>query len=293
MTSEFRAAPAEAALPARGPARRGDSGRHGAPDPLADDLRQGLRRYHLWGTLAWNDIRSRYRRTVLGPFWTVLSTATLVGALGMVNAILWHTAIATYLPFFCAGYISWLLFLTIINESGSALTNYEQTIKSMRIPYCIFIFRVLLRNVIVFVHNLSIFAVVAVIFGRWPTASILLLPVGMALALLNYVWISLLLAVIGARFRDLVPLVTNLTTVLFFITPIFWQPAQLDAVPAARFALADANFAYHLVEVIRAPLLGQTPGMLSYAYLGAAAVIGFVVTGLFMRRFYDRIAYWL
>ena len=262
-------------------------------DPLLLDLREGLRRYHLWLSLGWNDIRSRYRRTVLGPFWTVLSTATLVGALGVVNAILWHIAIATYLPFFCAGYISWLLFLTIINESGSALIDAEATIKSIRIPYCVFVFRVLLRNVIVFGHNLTIFIVVAAIFAVPPSASILLLPVGVALAMVNYVWISLLLAVIGARFRDVIPLVTNLTTVLFFITPIFWQPTQLDAVPAARFALADANFAYHLIEVIRAPLLGQMPDVLSYLYLAAAALVGFAVTSLFLRRFYNRIAYWV
>jgi ABC-type polysaccharide/polyol phosphate export permease len=262
-------------------------------DPLLLDLRQGLRRYHLWLNLGWNDIRSRYRRTVLGPFWTVLSTATLVGALGMVNAILWHIAIATYLPFFCAGYISWLLFLTVVNESGSALTDAEATIKSIRIPYCVFVFRVLLRNVIVFGHNLTIFVAVAVIFGTWPSTSTLLLPVGVVLAAVNYAWIGFLLAVIGARFRDVIPLVTNLTTVLFFITPIFWQPAQLDAVPAARFALADANFAYHLIEVIRAPLLGQTPDALSYLYLVVAAVVGFAVTSLFMRRFYDRISYWV
>ena len=231
------------------------------------DLAEGVKRYHLWFSLAWNDIRARYRRTVLGPFWTVLSTATLVAALGVVNAILWHTAIAVYLPFFCAGYISWLLFLTIVNESGSALIDAEATIKSMRIPYCIFVFRVLMRNVIVFGHNLVIFVAVAAIFGVWPTVSTLLLPIGIVLAVVNYIWIGLLLAVIGARFRDVIPLVTNLTTVLFFITPIFWQPAQLDAVPAARIALADANFAYHLIEVIRAPLLGQTPGLLSYLYL--------------------------
>lgn len=262
-------------------------------DPLLRDLRQGLGSYHLWFNLAWNDIRSRYRRTVLGPFWTVLSTATLVGALGMVNSILWHTAVSVYLPFFCAGYISWLLFLSIVNESGSALIVGEATIKSMRIPYFVFVFRVLLRNLIVFVHNLSVFVVIAVIFGKWPSASTLLLPLGVALAVVNYAWISLLLAVICARFRDVVPLVTNVTTVLFFITPIFWQPAQLNSAPAARFALADANFAYHLIEVVRAPLLGQTPHALSYVYLGVTGVAGFALCALFLRRFYDRVAYWL
>jgi ABC-type polysaccharide/polyol phosphate export permease len=134
---------------------------------------------------------------------------------------------------------------------------------------------------------------VAVIFALRPTVSMLLLPVGLALAMVNYLWISLLIAAICARFRDVVQLVANASTVLFFVTPIFWQPAQLDSVPLARSLLADANFAYHLVNVIRAPLLGTTPEPLSFVYLGVAALVGFSVTALFLRRFYDRIAYWL
>ena len=263
------------------------------PDPLIGDLRQGFGRWHLWFNLAWKDIRSRYRRTVIGPFWTVVSTATLVGALGFVNATLWHVEIAIYLPFFCAGYIAWLLFITIVNESGPSLTAAEASIKAIRIPYSIFIFRVLTRNLIVFGHNLAVFVLVALIFGLHPTASMFLLPVGLAFAMVNYLWISLLLAVICARFRDVIQLVANVSTVLFFVTPIFWRPEQLDSVPFARFLLADANFAYHLVDVIRAPLLGSSPDPLSFGYLAAAAVLGFTVTALFLRRFYDRIAYWL
>ena len=263
------------------------------PDPLITDLREGFGRWHLWFNLAWKDIRSRYRRTIIGPFWTVVSTATLVGALGFVNATLWHVEIAIYLPFFCAGYIAWLLFITIVNESGPSLTTAEASIKAIRIPYSIFIFRVLTRNLIVFGHNLAVFILVALIFRLQPTASMLLLPVGLAFAMVNYLWISLLLAVICARFRDVIQLVANVSTVLFFVTPIFWRPEQLASVPIARFLLADANFAYHLVDVIRAPLLGSAPDPLSFGYLAAAAVLGFTVTALFLRRFYDRIAYWL
>jgi ABC-type polysaccharide/polyol phosphate export permease len=265
----------------------------GDGSPLWRDVREGLRRNRLWLTLGWNDIRSRYRRTILGPFWTVLSTATLVGALGFVNAVLWNISISTYLPYFCAGYISWLLFLTIINESCSSIIASEAIVKVVRVPYSVFVFRVLTRNVIVFAHNLTIFVLVAAIFGVSVSANTLLFPVGLALAVVNYAWIGLLLAVICARFRDVIQLVTNVTTILFFVTPVFWQPSQLDAAPLARWVLADANFAYHIVDVIRAPLLGNVPEPLSYIYLTATAVLGFVMTALLMRPFYNRIAYWL
>jgi ABC-type polysaccharide/polyol phosphate export permease len=64
-------------------------------------------------------------------------------------------------------------------------------------------------------------------------------------------------------------------------------------VPAARFLLADANFAYHLVDIVRAPLLGRAPDRLSFVYLCATALLGFALTSAFLRRFYSRIAYWL
>jgi lipopolysaccharide transport system permease protein len=261
--------------------------------PLWRDVRDGLQRNRLWLTLGWNDIRSRYRRTMLGPFWTVLSTATLVGALGFVNAVLWNISISTYLPYFCAGYISWLLFQTIIIESCSSIIASEAIVKVVRVPYSVFVFRVLTRNIIVFGHNLTIFILVALIFGVTVSANTLMLPIGLALAVINYAWVGLLLAVVCARFRDVIQLVTNMTTILFFVTPVFWQPSQLDAAPLARYILADANFAFHIVDVIRAPLLGQMPEMLSLIYLGTSAVVGFLLTSLLLRPFYNRIAYWL
>jgi ABC-type polysaccharide/polyol phosphate export permease len=261
--------------------------------PVYADILDGSGRWHLWRALAWRDIRGRYRRTVFGPFWTVLSTAILVTALGFVYSLLWHENIATYLPFFCAGYISWYLFAMIVTESGTALIQEEAALKSIRIPYSVFIFRVISRNVIVFAHNLVVFAVVGLIFQVHWGWKILLMPIGILLALPNYFWISLLLATVCARFRDVIQLVVNMTNVLFFVTPIFWEPARLASSRIAYGLFVLANPAYHLVEVIRAPLLGKMPDLFNYAYLVGMAVIGFGMLLLLLRHAYGRIAYWL
>ena len=261
--------------------------------PVFADMLDGSGRWHLWRALAWKDIKGRYRRTVIGPLWTVLSTAILVSTLGVVYGLLWHENIATYLPYFCAGYISWFLFSTIVNESGTALIIEEATLKSIRVPYSVFIFRVITRNVIVFAHNLVIFALVAVIFEVHVGWQIFLMPLGLSLSLPNYFWISLLLATICARFRDIIQLVINLTSILFFVTPIFFEPSRLASSRVATLLLVTANPAYHLVEVIRAPLLGQAPDLFTYGYLAGMALLGFAVLLFFLRRVYGRIAYWL
>lgn len=261
--------------------------------PVYADLLEGSGRWHLWWALAWRDIKARYRRTVIGPFWTALSTAILVTTLGFVYAQLWHQDVATYLPWFSAGYISWYLFSTIVLESGTALTQEEATLKSIRVPYSVFIFRVITRNVVVFAHNLLVFGLLVLIFQIHWGWTILLMPVGLLLSLPNYFWLALLLSVVCARFRDVQQLVASLIQILFFVTPIFWQPAQLAGSPVANFVLVTANPAYHLVEAIRAPLLGHVPGLVTYAYLGGMAVVGLAVLLVFLRRLYGRITYWI
>ena len=75
----------------------------------------------------------------------------------------------------------------------------------------------------------------------------------------------------------------------FFLTPIIWQPSLL---PGRALAL-DVNPFFHFVEVVRAPLLGQAPALLSwYAVLGATAG-GWLVTLVLYRRYHGRIAYWI
>ena len=261
--------------------------------PVYADIIDGSGRWHLWRALAWKDIKGRYRRTVIGPFWTVLSTAIFVTSLGFVYALLWHEDIHTYLPYFCAGYISWYLFSAIVNESGTALIQEEATLKSIRIPYSVFIFRVITRDLLVFFHNLVILIVVGIVFDVHWGWKIFLMPIGLLFVLPNYFWISLLLATICARFRDVIQLVANLTQILFFVTPIFWEPSRLASSRLAWFLFVTANPAYHLVEVIRAPLLGHAPSLSDYGYLLGMALAGFALLLLLLRRFYHRIAYWL
>ncbi len=257
------------------------------------DFLEGLQRWHLWRALAWRDIRSRYRRTVIGPFWTALNTAIFVAALGAVYALLWHQPVSRYLPYFCAGYISWYFFLTMANESGSALIVEAETVKTIHVPYSVFIFRVVMRNLIVFLHNLSVFVVVGLIFQIHWGWSLLLVPVGFLFILPNYFWMALLLATICARFRDVIQLVSNITQILFFVTPVFWRASELKSSPFATLLFVRANPAYRFVDVIRAPLLGHAPSLGTYLYLLLIGVLGGGATVLLLRRVYGRIAYWL
>ena len=106
------------------------------------DIVGGMRDYHLWGLLAWQDIRQRYRRSTIGPFWLTISMGALVGGLGMLYAGLFRLQIADYLPFVAAGFVLWGFVSGVINEGCTAFIDAAAIIKQMRLPLSVHVFRV-------------------------------------------------------------------------------------------------------------------------------------------------------
>jgi ABC-2 type transport system permease protein/lipopolysaccharide transport system permease protein len=67
------------------------------------DVIEGAKLWRLWGTLGWNEILQRYRRSTLGPLWLTASMAVMVIALGVVYAELFQQRIDDFIPFLCVG----------------------------------------------------------------------------------------------------------------------------------------------------------------------------------------------
>lgn len=253
------------------------------------DLGEGLLRWWLWGLVAWCDIKQRYRGSVLGPFWLTLSTAIMIGSLGALYSRLFHMEIQTYLPYLSLGILAWGLVSALLTEACTAFISAEHVIKQIRMPLTVHLYRVIARNVIVFGHNLVVFVVVAVWFQvtvDW--ADLMVLP-GMVLLLFAMVPIGLILGTICARFRDVPPIVASLLQVIFFMTPIMWQPDLLG--PNA--ALATYNPFNCFIDLVRAPLLGQWVPETSWEISLAVTALSWLVAFPFFARFRARLAYWV
>ena len=147
------------------------------------DLVAGARAPHLWRVLGWQDIRQRYRRSKLGPFWLTISTGVLVGTLGVLYAALFKVEVANYLPFVAVGFLVWGLISGLINDGCAAFIGAGTIIKQVELPLSVHVYRVVWRNFIVFAHNAVIFVVVAVVFSIWPGWTGLLALPGLAASL--------------------------------------------------------------------------------------------------------------
>jgi ABC-type polysaccharide/polyol phosphate export permease len=125
-----------------------------------------------------------------------------------------------------------------------------------------------------------IVVVVLAVFGYWRQADPLLALVGVALMLLNASWLSLLAGIVSARFRDIPQIVMSIMQFAIFMTPVFWLPDRFGR----HAAVLDLNPFYHLLQAVRAPLLGQPVALHTYVVLVVMATVGWVLTfGLFAR----------
>ena len=255
-----------------------------------DDIFDGLRAREIWTRLGWQEVRRRYRRTVFGPFWATLSLGIFIGAISVVWAPLFNADLRTYLPYLMAGMVSWSFVSQTIIEGCASFTGSENLIKQLNFPYSTLAFMVVWRNMIVLFHHLVILLIIYLVLPENLSFAILLFLPGLFIVALNGVWLVILLGMISARFRDVPPLIGNLVQVMLFITPIFWSPDQLGG--RGRI-LVNLNYLYHLIDLLRAPLLGGRPAALSYIVTIIGAIIGWVVTFTIYARFRRRIAFWL
>ena len=257
----------------------------------ARDLIDGAARVELWARLGWMEVKRRYRRTTLGPFWSVISLAVFVGTVGAVGAGLWQLDPFVYVPYLTAGMLVWAMISTSLTEACSIFIANAGLFRNSRCDFSTLAYALVWRNLLVFLHHLSAYALAVLVLvpHLLGPATLLLLP-GLLLLALNGVWITLLLGMACLRFRDVQQIVTSVVQIAMVITPILWPIDQLRG--TTRLVFVHLNPLHHCVEVVRAPLLGNAPTPGNYIAVAAIAVVGWIATYFVFERFRERIPYW-
>ena len=253
------------------------------------DVADGVALWRLWGRLGWNDILQRYRRSLLGPLWLTASMGIMVLALGVVHARILKMALDDFMPFLCVGLLIWSIISSVLTEAGTLFTGAESYIKQIRLPYSVYVCRFMWSKTIIFAHNFVIYLGIVIYFKLQPGGAVLCAMPGFILILLNGALTSLYVGMVSARFRDVPQLIASIVQIIFFMTPIMWKPELLGS----KSVLMTFNPFYHLVEIVRAPLLGQVPSAENYIALGLISMANFLLAAVLFVRFRARISYWV
>ena len=116
-----------------------------------------------------------------------------------------------------------------------------------------------------------------------------LLPAFLLVAV-NILWLGLIIAIFCTRFRDMLPVIQSVVTLLFFVTPIIWQLQQL---PPTRLHIAQINPFTSLITLLRDPVLGHRPDTLYWQVAAVFAVVGSLFAVWVFNLTRRKITYWL
>lgn len=255
------------------------------------DITAAIGKLSLVGMLGWQDVRQRYRRSAIGPFWLTISMGVMIGTIGLVFGQIFNTPMQEYLPFLTVGMILWTFVSSVLLEGCSGFIAAEGIIKQLPIPLFVHILRVGWRNAIILAHNLIILPLAFLAVGKSFSWLMFFSLPGMLLLAINLLWMALVLGLLCARYRDLPQIVGSALQVVFYLTPIMWMPSLLPKHAGAH--MLNFNPFYHLVEIVRAPLLGQLPSRLNFEVSIALAIVGWVIAIGIYGRYKRRIAFWL
>lgn len=259
------------------------------PKQAVRDLIEGGRSYEMWWRFAMHDIKQRFRRSLIGPLWLTLSMGIMVAALGLVFSTIFQQEISGILPYISVGLIIWGFISSCVNEGALVFISGADYVRNVPIPLSVHVYRMLARNIIILAFNMTIYILVLIVFPHPLNLNYLLAIPGFVLLVVNVGWVSIVLAVLSARYRDIPQVMASLLQVIFFVTPVFWSAHTLPNRPT--FILL--NPIYHFLEIVRTPLLGGQASLTSWAVAVACAVVGSVATVWLYRRAYPRVAYWV
>ena len=238
------------------------------------DLRTSGQRVGLAWSLAWHDISSRYRGSILGPFWITLSMGLLVMGMGLVYSRLFGLTLHDYLPYVALGIVFFATITGTITEGCDTFVQAAGMLSQTSLPMFTFVWRTIFRNLINLAHHLVIVVAVLVYFGFWRTANVPVALLGLALLVINASWGSMLAAIASARFRDIPQIVQSVMQFAMFMTPVFWKSDKFGE----NHIFLELNPFYHTLQAVRAPLLGAAVAPHTYLILAVLAVGGWAVT---------------
>jgi lipopolysaccharide transport system permease protein len=193
-----------------------------------------------------------------------------------------------YLPFLALSLVLWGYVQTLVSESCSCFTASEGMIRSIRMPFSLYAGRIVIRNILVLLHNVIVIVVVFGIFHVWPGWRGLAALPALLLWLVDSLAVGLLLGTFCARFRDVPPIVGSVMQIAFFVSPIIWKP---ELVAAQEWLPLNPFFS--LFEIVRGPLLGEVPHWPAWVMAFLYSLLVCAASWALFVRVRGRIAFWI
>ncbi len=259
---------------------------------LLRDMSGSLRKPEFWALSSWLDIVVRNRQSRLGIFWLMSPAIVYVFGMGGFFASMMNMPMAGFVAYVAIGYLVFRVISSAITESTGAFAGSAAFILDGHVRLTDFVLRVIATAMFHFIVSLPVAAVALAIYPDPHWIGLLFGLFSMSVVILNAVWIGVVFALVGARFPDMRHLVGNVFMFAFLLTPIIWNA---DTMPpgSLRGTLMRFNPFYHMVELVRAPILGQAIDPSTPLYMTVMTIGGWILAILTYRRYARYVPLWI
>lgn len=229
-------------------------------------------------SLVKRDIVSRYRKSILGVAWTLITPLCMVGVIGVVYSVVFGTPLVDFIPFLFSGLAPWL-FITGCAETGAlAYITAEGFITQTSTEIDIFPLRAVLSAFVNFFFMMIAYFIVYGILRPDAFCMNMLLTIPATLTLFVFgVGFANIVSIVNLYIRDYAYIQSILLQCLFYVTPIIYSIEMMKQRGVESIYLY--NPFHYLIDIIRQSMLGATPAPLSSWLISiGVAIITFVVS---------------
>lgn len=245
--------------------------------------------YFLLRKLVAKDFRVRYRNMSLGALWSLLNPIIMTLVLTFVFTNVFPNSTPNYPLFVLCGIVPFNFFSLAWGAGTSSLVENVGLVKRVAIPRQVVVLASILSNSIHVAIQLALLVSLAVLSGKTPNIVWIWLPVILGLEILFVYGLALATASINVFVRDMRYIVESVSTILFWLVPVFYS---FEAIPPRYADLYQFNPIAAVVLASRGLLIhGHAPSsslMLKLALVSVTAlVLGRLMFSRLEHRFYD------
>lgn len=235
-------------------------------------IKEILTRKNLIGELVLKDLKLRYGRPILGPFWAFLLPLTTVFIFYLVFSVFLKakTEEAPYVLYLMAAIFPWRFFNDSIICSATCLVDNKNLIRESNFPYYFLPLSIVLANLINFLPSLAVLIFTAFFLLKGLPLLIILLPLLLLVQLLMTIGLSIIFSLLYVKYRDLKYILEITLTVSFYLTPVFYS------LYLVKNSLAPVLFKAYLYNPLTGILIFYRSVILKGFYLFIAKDLGWL-----------------
>ncbi len=257
---------------------------------LIKDIIDSISKRELWMELAKLDMKVRFTGTYFGVLWVLLGLLLKVGMISLVYSLVLNKPLKEYVLFLSIGVITWNYIASLVSTSTQTFLKGANYFRQMPMPHFVFVFQTVYREtIILLLYQIMAIPLILLYFGLAGIKLIWLWSlVGYFLIILNGIFAGAWLGWVATRYRDIQHLTSNLIMILFIVTPVLWPPPA----GAENHIYFQINPFFHLLEVVRAPIINSVIPVTSLLVVAGLAVFNFFICALFYNKAKSRLVLW-